>query len=59
MTKVIKSPAKINRVEDTERKSKRRLRDNIGQGNGFVFSDKIQSWMTGDHEVTKKYKPLF
>jgi hypothetical protein len=59
MTKIIKAPAKINRVEDKEKKPKKRLRDNIGQGNGFVFSDNINSWMTGDRQVTKKYKPLF
>jgi hypothetical protein len=62
MTKILKAPAKINRVMDKERKStkqSKRLRENIGQGNGFVFSDKIDSWMSGDHQVTRKYKPLF
>jgi hypothetical protein len=65
MTKVLKTPAKIDRVPSKEpnkkehKKKRFRLMNDHNGSTAFVFSDDISLCMVGGSDAAKKFKPLF
>jgi hypothetical protein len=66
MTKILKVPAKIDRVpskepnkkEPKKKRSKLRLKNDHAAFQ-FVFATDIKKWQTGGSTASKKFQPLF